>query len=317
MIEIAITQDDLRLAPYWRNELKIPDSKWTLMPSLRLDTFSVTKEALVQPRAAARYDVNDSLFYRAATGLYYQPPEPQESAKSYGNPDLKSPYAWHFVTGAEKDFRHGSDRGFVLQSSLFYKLFGNLVIESTKFVDRGNGLEAERFNNDGKGRAYGAEFLIKYDAKPWKGWISYTLSRSTREQPGQSETIFQYDQTHNIHVVGSLDGKNHWLYSARVRYVSGNPVTPVIGGYFDADNDVYTPQRGPYYSTRLDPFFQVDLRIDKKFIYDTGIVTGYLDIQNLTNQDNAEGVRYAYDYSQSKKVSGLPILPTLGLRGEF
>jgi hypothetical protein len=43
----------------------------------------------------------------------------------------------------------------------------------------------------------------------------------------------------------------------------------------------------------------------------------YLDIQNVYNAKNPEGITYSFDYSQSGVVRGLPIIPVLGLRGEM
>jgi hypothetical protein len=108
-----------------------------------------------------------------------------------------------------------------------------------------------------------------------------------------------------------------WRYGARLRYVTGDPYTPVVGSFFDADNDVHIPLRGPLYSERNGDFFQMDLRIDRQWIYDTWILSAYLDVQNLTNAKNQEGLTYSYDYSQKQIISGIPVLPTLGVKGEF
>jgi hypothetical protein len=61
----------------------------------------------------------------------------------------------------------------------------------------------------------------------------------------------------------------------------------------------------------------LDLRIDKKLISDQEIWTFYLDIQNVLNTKNSEGVQYSYDYSSKQDVQGLPIIPAIGVRGEF
>jgi len=110
---------------------------------------------------------------------------------------------------------------------------------------------------------------------------------------------------------------NEWKMSGRFRYVTGNPYTPIIGASYDADNEVYFPQRGAIYSERMRDFYQLDLRVDKKLIKDESVWTFYLDIQNILNTKNPESLQYSYDYSQKKQISGLPILPALGVKGEF
>lgn len=310
------------LGTYWRNEI-VPsqDSRWTYLPSLRVDYFAPTKEVLPAPRLQARYASDASTTYKAASGLYFQPPQPQEVAGSFGNPDLKSPRAWHFTAGVDKDFRQSDVEGFwrdwSIQAQGFYRLFENLVVQSDKLVNRGRGLEPERFNNEGKGRSFGAEFLIKWEAKPWSAWISYTISRSTRTLPGRGEFPFQFDQTHNINWIMQKEFSRNWILSSRLRYVTGNPYTPVNEGVFDANNDAYTPIRGAFFSERLQDFVQLDIRVDKKWISDEMILWLYLDVQNVTSAQNPEAIRYSYDFSQKRTITGLPIFPLLGVRGEF
>ncbi len=43
----------------------------------------------------------------------------------------------------------------------------------------------------------------------------------------------------------------------------------------------------------------------------------YLDVQNVYYQENVEALRYNYDYTLRTYTTGLPILPMLGLKGQF
>jgi hypothetical protein len=159
--------------------------------------------------------------------------------------------------------------------------------------------------------------MLKYQSSGWSGWLAYTLSRSTRTYPPAAEQIFQYDQTHNLILVAEREFGHNWKFSGRFRYTSGNPYTPIVGGEYDVDNDVYTPVSGTAYSSRMAPFYEADIRFDKKWIFDRWILTGYLDIENVTNHQNVQEINYSYDYQQKAEVRGLPMLPTLGVKGEF
>ncbi len=309
--------DSALAGAYWRNTIKPEGSKWTFSPSARVDHFSATDETIPAPRLSARFDENEFVHWRAAGGLYAQPPEPQETDPEIGNSSVKAPLSWHATLGREQDFRRGSSRGWTLGTGAFYRLFDRLVIASSRTVARDGVIAPERYNNEGRGDAYGAELLLRADLAPYAGWVSYTLSRSTRREPGSARFPFEFDQTHNLNLVGARDFENNWKLSARARFVTGNPRTPITGGVFDADNDVYLPVRGAFFSRRSPPFFQVDLRVDKKWIHETWILWAYLDVQNVTNHRNQEGVRYAYDYSRETRVTGLPVLPTFGVRGDF
>ena len=59
------------------------------------------------------------------------------------------------------------------------------------------------------------------------------------------------------------------------------------------------------------------MRIDKRFVFQGWMFAVYLDVQNVTYRKNVEAVVNNYDYSQEAYLSGLPILPVLGLRGEW
>lgn len=299
---------------FMRNSVEI--GKLTLIPNVRFDHVGFTDEQYVSPRPAARYLLMPGLELRTAGGLYYQPAEEWQAAPDTGNPELVSPRAWHLTFGAEKDFRETTGHAFTLSGDVFYKALQKLVTSSTRTVERGGELVPENFQNDGKGRVYGFQTNVRYDQKPWMASLAYTIAKSTRWSSGRPEYPFAYDQTHLIGLIGSYE-VGSWKFSSRFRYSTGNPFTPVTGGVFDSDNDVYIPTRGAFYSERFEPFLQLDLRIDHKWVFDTWILSAYLDVQNVTNRKNPEQVIYAYDYSKRTTLSGLPVLPTFGLKGEF
>ncbi len=301
---------------YFRNQISLSD-RLDVLPSLRFDRFSQTQESFLLPRLAFRYKYSDSLQLKTAAGLYVQPPEAQESNADFGNPDIKSPHALHLTAGFEKDLREGSKDGSVFSASYFDRTFDQLVIQSSATTTRNGSTVYELFNNNGKGHSYGVEAQWKFFQDDYNGFVSYTWSKSTRWSPGQSEYNFEYDQTHNFNIVVGKNLPREWKVSGRFRYVTGNPRTPIIGSTYDADNEVYFPQRGAFYSTRLKDFYQLDLRIDKKFVSDRSIWSIYLDIQNVLNTKNPESIQYAYDYSSSEQISGLPFLPAIGVKGEF
>lgn len=322
---VTIDPTYLRLGAYWRNEVITETAwKWTFLPSIRGEYYKETKEGFALPRFGIKAQPWQSITWKAATGLYTQPPTEQESDATFGNPSLKSPRAWHYTTGIEKDFRNeGVIDGFTLSSNVFYRDFDQLVIPSTARVIRDGVSVPEIYTNKGRGSAYGLENWLRLNwgqtsNTQWMSWLSYTLSQSRRWNTTNTTAYpFQYDQTHVLTAIAAVSISNSWKFSTRFRYATGNPFTPVTGAIFDSDGDVYVPIRGTYYSERLEPFYQLDFRIDKKWVYDTWIFSMYLDVQNITNRKNIEGARYAYNYGKRATITGLPILPTLGVKAEF
>ena len=56
------------------------------------------------------------------------------------------------------------------------------------------------------------------------GWLAYTLSRSTRQDPPDFATrLFQYDQTHILTVLGAYTLPRNWQVGGRFRFVTGTP----------------------------------------------------------------------------------------------
>jgi hypothetical protein len=299
--------NDGQFGAYLRQEIKSSaDSKWTYLPNLRFDYFSITEESEIQPRFQLRYQWDSSLQLRSSVGKYVQAPQPQESSKEYGNKNIKSPYAYHYVVGFKKDFRKEGSQGVELTNNYFYKNLQNQVVPDT----------VKNYSNAGTGQIYGSEIQAKYRKDEWSGQLVYTYLKSDRRIPGYGTQPSEFDQNHNLNLIGSYN-KEKWTYSGRFRLVSGLPYTPVTSSTYDSDNDVYVPLIGRIYSQRFDAFNQLDIRIDRKFIYDTWILTAYVDIQNLYNAKNSQNIQYSYDYSQKTKVRGLPILPTFGVKGEF
>jgi outer membrane receptor protein involved in Fe transport len=196
----------------------------------------------------------------------------------------------------------------------FFNLLDNLV-------SRQAGADgALRFTNYGKGRIFGGELLLRYEPdERFFGWISYTLSRSERSWvPGEPSRLFNLDQTHILTALGSLELGRGWELGLRFRYVTGNLYTPCTGGLFSSTGASYQCINGPLFSERLPPFHQLDLRIDKRWKLGDLTLSAYLDLINAYNRKNPDFIQYNYDFSESRAQTGsLPIVPSLGMRGEF
>jgi hypothetical protein len=235
-------------------------------------------------------------------GVFSQPPQPQETNAVFGMPGLVSNRSIHYDLGIEREFTRQIEASF----EGFYKQLDNLVVT--------------RSGNSGTGRTYGLETLIRY--KPddrFFGWLAYTLSRSVRrDSPGEPERLFRFDQTHILTVLGSYRLGRGWEIGARFRLVSGSLYTPNTYGFFDENAGAYLPlQAYPNFGSRLPTFHQLDLRIDKTWQFRRWKLSAYLDVQNIYNQANVEGVSYNYNFTRQTYAQGLPILPSLGVRGEL
>ena len=92
---------------------------------------------------------------------------------------------------------------------------------------------------------------------------------------------------------------------------------PDLSSVVSLDAGTYTPLRGKEFSDRLPLSHQLDVRIDKRWQFESWRFSAYLDVQNVYNHPAVEGYTYNFDFSQQAYQTGLPILPSIGVRGEF
>jgi len=273
--------------------------------STRSDYYSDIHEWSFDPRAVAHYTIEEGTSIKAGLGIFSQPPQPPFNLRDIGNDDLNPMRTVHATIGAERDVTESLN----VQADVYYKhIFDDVV---------GVPLGASPFFvNQGEGRIYGLE--LQATLQPVGrifGYASYTLSRSERYNKTDGWTVFDFDQTHILTVATSYRLGRGWELGGTFRYVTGNPNTPIVGSTLNANTGLYSPVSGPLNSIRNNAFHRLDVRIAKEwqFGHDARL-TLYLDIQNLYNRANQEGLTYNYDYTQKQVVGGLPIFPSLGLK---
>ncbi len=294
-----------------------PIKDWLIVPGVRADYYGPIRQTSISPRISSRYALTPAVTVKGGVGLFTQPPVPGQATEVFGNPDITYEKTMQYALGAEwKPVDY-----FEVDSTLFYRDMRNLVTSSQGFKDGDEPGERvpEIYNNDGRGRAYGMELLLRHlPRNRFFGWLGYTLSRSERLNLDTGEyDVYRYDQTHILTLVAGYNLPWNFDISGRFRLVTGNPYTPIEGGVFDSDQNRYRPIYGPRNSERSATFHQLDLRIDRRFVFDTWVLGVYLDVSNVYWADNAEGVRHNYDYTDSEPINGLPILPTIGVNAKF
>lgn len=299
-------------APFVEATWKLGDLE--LVPGLRADYFSRTREYSVDPRIVGRYSLGD-FTAKAGAAVVHQEATPQETDEVFGNPDLELQRAFHYSLGLE--WRPRDHLRF--DATVFYKDLDNLTSRTGATTERDGETVPLVYDNNGEGAVYGAELFLEHKfADRFRGWLSYTLSRAERTDSGETESrLFDYDQTHILAVVGSYQLPRNWEVGLRYRLVSGSPTTPVIGATFVDEMDAYSPTYGETNSARLPTFQQLDLRVDKTWVMDTWKLGAYLSLINATNHTNVEAENYNYDFTEKGSVNGLPILPILGVKADW
>lgn len=326
-----INADDWRVvtvsaAPFVEADIALANEKLHIIPGLRIDPYAVsgsrrtpvegatpsvgflTGEALVEPRVAVTFDASPRLRFKAAYGRYHEPPRAEDLSAVFGNPLLGASRADHFLGG------------------VLGRLTETFSVETTAFFTRSTGLAArsgspspllaQALEQTGIGRSYGVQILVRKDlSERLFGWLSYSLIRSERRDREDARfRPFDFDQTHVFTALASYVIGAGFEAGARFRVATGFPRTPVTGAYYDARTDTYQPIFGQQGSMRIPAFYQLDLRVSKRFTIARTELEAYLDVQNVTNRSNPEEIVYTRDYAKQGTITGLPILPSLGLR---
>jgi TonB family protein len=296
--------------------------KWDrvkLVPGVRVDFDSLMHKGWIDPRLNGFVDIGWDTLLKAGLGLFHQPPDYRrgELSPTFGNPDLLPEAASHYSVGVEHKFTEAIG----LDCTLYYKQQFHLAqatLAGLPSTDNPGILPA--YTSTGLGRSYGLEVLLRHQlTHNFFGWIAYSLSRSEITYfPGQvGYSLNPFDQTHNLVVIASYKLPRDFIVGVRVRYTTGPLDTPFINSLYDNNANLFYPIFKDLFSRRLPAFFELDARIDKRWVFDKWVLAVYADVQNVTNRQNVESTTYNYNYQQSQPLVGLPILPNIGVRAEL
>jgi TonB family protein len=289
-----------------------------VIPGLRYDLYLLNGKPRFSfdPRIVARWTAWPKTTFKGYVGLYREAPPPEALDNVFGNPDLKLESAVHTGFGVEQQLT----RNISIDAEAYYIARDDLAAFEEGVTERPDGtLQRIFYDSDGVGDTVGLEVLLKHKVTDrFYGWLSYTLSRSTLlRDPEDDRTLTPFDQTHNLIAVASYRLPSGWEFGARIRYSTGLPETPILDGTYDSDEDDYQPVRGPMFSHRRQPFTEINLRVDKTWTFDTWSFGAYLDVINVLNAENPEATQYDYRFRATAPIRGVPIVPTLGLKGQW
>jgi hypothetical protein len=278
----------------------------------RTDWFGRNQALVVQPRLQLRSQVADGTALLGAFGLYTRPPDDNDENLQTTNLDPER--ATQYSLGVEQKLGHGLE---VTATGFGIDRRDMIVFAQGDRTSAQEGDGTDTYSNDGTGTTYGAEVLLSLRNERFFGWLAYTLSRSERrDHPMEDVRLFDHDQTHNLILVGSYK-LGAWQMGGRFQYTTGSPYTPVTGSTYMSDANTYEPIYGPVNSKRNAAAHQLDVRVDRFFQFDSWKLSAYLDVANVYMNAPVMNYEYSYDYSEREELTGIPILPSLGVRGEF
>ena len=212
-----------------------------------------------EPRLAAMFRIDEVSSVKASYSRTFQYAQ-VASAATGGlpfdvwfpvSPNVKPQRCDQYAIGYFRNFHHDAIETSV---ELYYKDLNNVIDFKDNAMTYGNVLiDGElRF---GKGRSYGAEFLVRKNTGKLTGWISYTYSRTLRTIEDINfgkEYRSPYDRPHNFVIVANLAA--NWIYN------TGQPVTYPYGQY-TIGGTTYAVYNGSRNESRYPAYHRMDLSL--------------------------------------------------------
>jgi hypothetical protein len=153
-----------------------------------------------------------------------------------------------------------------------------------------------------RGKAYGAELMIKKTSGKLNGWVSYTFSRillqmndSTSTSPVNGGNWYpaNYDKPNDVTAVGNFKVNHRFSLSLNMTYSTGRPVTLPVGRfYYGGSQRVLYADRNSY---RIPDYFRTDfaMNIDGNYKVKQKTHNSWtIGVYNLTGRRNPFSVYY-------------------------
>ena len=286
------------------------DERFTASLGLRADANNYSKSMRnlldqLSPRLSLSYRLFGDVYANASVGRYYElPPYTalgfKDNEGNYVNRANDLRYIRSDQASAGLEYRPSAYLKFTAEG--FYKHYDYYpmsVKDSIPLASKGTDygvLGNEAVTSTASGRAYGAELMGRwYNYKGLTFIASYTWVRSEFKDGRHSGRYLpsSWDNKHMFTFSGTYSLPKNWDVSAKFRVVGGAPYTPYDverSSYveaWDANNQLlYDYSR--FNSERLDPFTQLDLRVDKTFYFKRLMLGIYIDVQNVLNSKYKE-----------------------------
>jgi hypothetical protein len=284
-----------------------------------------------QPRAVLNYYANEKYSFYTSYNRQYQYLS-MITTSSVGIPtDFWIASSGGIKPQSSHEFSIGSNQNI---SRIFSSSFGAFYRSMKNLLEYPYGItqfnETTTLKNDllvGKGKAYGFEMMLRKNNGKFNGWISYTLSWSSRnfDELNNGKTYFaKYDRRHNLSIVGTYDLNSKWDFGISQIFSSGNGFTMPTSWYFINNNPV--KEYSEYNNAQMPNYIRTDFSANYYFfknakkesalnfsIYNTFNIDNpiyvVLDVEANENKDKVI-------VSQDKKVL-YRILPSISWRFKF
>jgi hypothetical protein len=324
----------LTLGGWAKAEWSVGDA--VINPSVRVDHYrydgeSNDRETSVDPRLSTLYHLTDQVDLKAAAGIYsgpsrfsfVEPPIVFGPIPAFEGPGIRRGLSrtYQYQAGVEVDL----PRDFELVVTGFYhdqfspvdfSLIDKVVAPDPTPCDGEPDGPTNPFDVDGA--SFGGELLFRRRlGRSVFGWASYALSRSRRTLSDGTRFPFEFDQTHVFNGVVSWEVGRNWTLGGVFHYNTGRPYTPFTVDRCGDPGTYYDPRLGEPNSARLPGYWRIDVRINKREVFDTWFFDFYIDFFNAAFQFETIGFDVNTATGEIEEENVPLFIPMIGIRGEF
>jgi hypothetical protein len=278
----------------------------TVTPGLRLDSYTISgiSKMAMGPRLSARLLLDEKTWLTLSGGRFSQPPSLAiqiPGTENFGLALYGLQTSWQGALGLGTQHLASLEvevtgylQRYVLSDLRDPALFKPDPLASDFLVRR-------------DARSYGLEIMLRRPlSQRLHGWLSYTWSQNQRALGDGVVGPSDWDQRHIVNLVLAYR-RGAYTFATRGHLNTGRPVLISVAQTGSAQAEVFT---------RLPTYYQVDLRIERRFVFDAYTVALYLEVVNASASREVIGL-YQTGLGDVSQDSYRIILPSLGVHGEF
>lgn len=262
---------------------------------------SLTNNPLEQfsPRLALQYKFAEGFAFNFNTGIYYQLPAYTALGFTANNELVNQAFLKYIKnTQAVAGLEYNGKNNLRITAETYYKKYKNYPFSLRNQISLANiGADfgvvgIEPLDSRGFGETYGVELLVqKRTLNNFYGIAAYTFGKSQFSDASADLLPSSWDSRHILSITAGKYFAKNWNIGAKFRLQSGLPETPynldrsqLVSIWNVANSPVLDYSK--LNSQRGNLVHQLDVRAEKKWIFNKWQFTAYLDVVNVYGAKN-------------------------------
>ncbi len=324
---IGVTGQAYGLAQY------VPHPKINLNFGVHLMGLSINNTGAIDPRFSAKYFLNERNTLGLAIGKHSQMLPlaayfyGQDINGTFVTPNVESPFmsAYHFIGS----YTFVSKQFVKINAELYYQRLDKVPVRKDDIGDgywmlnQQSGFPPFAIASEGKGENYGVDLAIEkffsnkmYFLLTGSFFESNSINASGEKYPTKYSTKWVSTITLGREIEfkkgGTLQFGARLLYNGGYRYTPHDPS-------LSAQEQKFVPLANSFWASQVTPYSRIDSRISYRFNKKRLSGSISLDIQNLTNKKNLNGVSYNAETNELRfnNFDGGEFIPVLNFVFDF